>query len=319
LGASPQAVDWDEDGDYDLLSGEYTGYVNLFRNIGTATQPYLTYEGHIQANGSDIDVGLLSTPVVNDWDEDGRKDLVVGMDDGYVNVYLNTGTNAAPEFAGFFRIQANGIDIYQDKNYPEIADLNEDGLKDLVMGWLDGSCLYWPNYGTNSDPVFYESYELVDFIDPLDPNPTAYNWTHMEVCDWNDDGHLDILYTRWEGEIFIHLNALGLLDVSVEPVDPPVVIPPEGGSFDCMVTISNLSSETIVFDGWNEVMLPNDILYGPLRLIEDRPLIGGDSMEFLLPQDVPGNAPAGIYSYGVYMGNSGNGYFVGDSFQFEKE
>jgi hypothetical protein len=319
MGASPQAVDWDEDGDFDLLSGEYTGYVNLFRNVGSATRPVLTYEGHVQANKSDIDVGLLSVPVVNDWNEDGRKDLVVGMDAGNVNVYLNIGTNEAPSFGSYFRVQADGGDINHAKNFPEVADLNEDGLKDLVMGWLDGSCLYWPNYGTNSDPVFHESYELVGFTDPVDPDPYNYNWSHMEVCDWDGDGHLDVLFTRWESEIFIHRNALSLIDITVDPVDPPIVIPPGGGSFNCNVTFSNSSLYDAVVDGWIEAILPGGGLYGPIRIVNDIPINGGGSRELALPQYVPGSAPGGIYSYCVYLGKEENGYFVSDRFDFEKQ
>ncbi len=319
MGASPQAVDWDNDGDYDLLAGEYDGYVNLFRNIGSVTEPDLTYEGHIQANGADIDVGTLSVPVVNDWNEDGRKDLIVGMDVGYVNVYLNIGTDTVPVFGSSSRIQANGSDIYQWKNFPEIADLNGDGLKDLVMGWIDGSCLYWPNYGTNSAPVFYENYELVGYTDPIDPDPDNYNWSHMEVCDWNDDGNLDILFTRWESEIFIHLNASELLSIIVEPVDPPVVIPPGGGSFDYLVTVSNSSLETAIVDGWNEVNLPNDNLYGPLLMVEDLHINGGATRQFTLSQQVPGSVPTGIYSYRTFLGKYENGCFNGDGFLVEKQ
>ena len=312
-------MDWDEDGDYDLISGEYYGYVTLFRNIGSATDPVLTDEGHIMASGSDIDVGSLSTPTVNDWDEDGRKDLVIGCSTGYVYVYLNTGTDKVPAFGGSFMIQADGASIVKAKNYPKVADLNEDGLKDLVMGWLDGICLFWPNYGTNADPLFYESYELVGFTDPVDPGPGVYNWSHLEVCDWNDDGYPDLLYTRWESEIFIHLNALGLLGVTVEPLDPPVVIPPGGGSFTCKVTVTNISSETAVIDGWDEAMLPSGSLYGPVTMMEDVVLVGGDTRQFNIRRSVPGVAPSGMYSFGVYIGQTANGYFVSDGFRFEKE
>jgi hypothetical protein len=319
MGASPQVADWDEDGDWDLLSGESNGYITLFRNIGTETEPVLTNEGHIQANGYDIDVGSLSVPVIDDWDEDGRKDLIVGCDTGYVYVYLNTGSNTDPVFGSAFKILADGVEIRKMKNYPEVADMNGDGLKDLVMSWIDGSCLFWPNYNTNSDPVFYENYELVGFTDPLDPGPGEYNWSHMEVCDWNEDGYPDILYTRWESEVFIHLNAFGLLDISVEPVDAPVVIPPEGGSFRCRVTVSNYSEETAIMDGWNEVILPVETLYGPMRILDERELPGGDDVEIVFRQHIPGTAPEGTYYYRVCIGNSGNGFFLSDNFPFEKK
>ena len=171
MGPSPQGVDWDEDGDIDLVCGESNGMVILFRNlVNTPNGPLLTDAGYIQANGVDIDVGSLSNPEINDWDEDGRKDLIVGSDyPGYVHVYLNIGTNAAPVFGNSFWITDDGGAIVKSKNCPQIADMNEDGLKDLIVADINGICSYWPNHGTNANPVFLEEYELNGFTDPVDP------------------------------------------------------------------------------------------------------------------------------------------------------
>jgi len=67
----------------------------------------------IQDGGSVLDVGYGSAPTVVDWDNDGRKDLVIGTqyNGGKVRLYLNTGTDEAPLFDGYVHLQSGGVDI----------------------------------------------------------------------------------------------------------------------------------------------------------------------------------------------------------------
>ncbi len=312
-------MDWDEDGDFDIISGESDGYVTLFRNVGSPKNPVLTDEGHIKSFSTDIDVGSLSTPDVLDWNADGKKDLVIGSDVGYIYVYLNTGTNKVPAFGTSSRVMDEGGYLQEMKNYPKIEDLNRDGLFDIVMGWYQGSCLYWPNYGEAGAPEFDDQYELTGFTDLVDPDPVNPNWSHCEVADWNEDGNFDLLYTRWESEVYIHLNAAGLLQTTAEPVGGPVVIPSGGGSFKSELSVSNLTGETAIVDGWVEVEMPGGSLYGPVVTSEDLSFAPYQTRNVLLSHNVPSAAPAGEYTYFLYIGNMGNGYFESDSFNFVKE
>lgn len=76
-GAMIWCVDWDEDGDYDILSGWFFGGLFLNRNLGSNTDPKLssTFEP-IQAGGKDIAWGYQLQPCMVDWDGDGRKDVI---------------------------------------------------------------------------------------------------------------------------------------------------------------------------------------------------------------------------------------------------
>ena len=54
-------------------------------------------------SASDLDVGDFSSPFVHDWNDDGKKDLIVGQNNnsnGYVGFYENIGTDAEPSFNG---------------------------------------------------------------------------------------------------------------------------------------------------------------------------------------------------------------------------
>src|SRR5262249_48633033 len=50
-----------------------------------------------------------AAPAVFDFNQDGRKDLIVGQfEDGKARVYLNRGTDSAPRFRGFTYLKAGG-------------------------------------------------------------------------------------------------------------------------------------------------------------------------------------------------------------------
>ena len=61
--------------------------------------------------GSDLDAGAWSIPVVYDWNNDGKKDLIVGVKisggKGVVAYFKNIGENDSPAFDGSYsEIQA---------------------------------------------------------------------------------------------------------------------------------------------------------------------------------------------------------------------
>lgn len=68
----------------------------------------------LTANGRiiDIDMGHL-VPWVTDWNEDGKKDLIVGQFySGRIQLFLNTGTDNAPSLMDSGYIHAAGKEIH---------------------------------------------------------------------------------------------------------------------------------------------------------------------------------------------------------------
>ena len=79
----PCVVDWNKDGNPDLVVGDEDGILHLYLNLGMTPQEktaamrtkkvkVLSYEGRIKTGYSDIDVGSFAAPSVIDWDEDGE-------------------------------------------------------------------------------------------------------------------------------------------------------------------------------------------------------------------------------------------------------
>lgn len=94
--------------------------VGIFRQeTSLAYEPVFKEGILIEANNIAIDVGSYCVPNVCDWNNDGMKDLLVGVgvgaspyiDTGKIRLYLNSGTDASPVFTTFTWIQAGGVDI----------------------------------------------------------------------------------------------------------------------------------------------------------------------------------------------------------------
>ena len=82
-------------------------------------------------------------PRVARWDDDDRKDLILGTEEGKVRLYLNIGTDAAPIFDdGAFLLYGPPGDKIEINHFcsaaPCIVDWDEDGRRDLLMGASDG-------------------------------------------------------------------------------------------------------------------------------------------------------------------------------------
>jgi hypothetical protein len=106
--------------------------------------------------------------------------------------------------------------------------------------------------------------------------------------------------------------------ITLTPLDPPVVIPPDGGTFAYEVRLQNLTAATQTFQAWTDVLLPNGTPYGPLVGPVSVTLPAGASVTRTLSQRVPYSAPAGTYTYRVFAGPTFGTPWTSASFPFTK-
>ncbi len=89
------------------------------------------------------------------------------------------------------------------------------------------------------------------------------------------------------------------LTVSLAPVNPPIVVPPEGGSFQYTLTVMNTGATSRTFDLWIEMTGPGfSRTLGPFT----RTLAPGGGFQRTLTQNVPGAARAGTYTQAAHVG-----------------
>jgi hypothetical protein len=75
-----ELVDWDLDGDLDLLTDSNSGPI-WYENTGTQAKPVMRHRGRILKTEFR---GHNPTPNAADWNGDGRPDLLVGAEDGFL-------------------------------------------------------------------------------------------------------------------------------------------------------------------------------------------------------------------------------------------
>ncbi len=158
LGVFPRLFDWNGDGENDLVLGLADGTVQVWTNVNTSANPIFALPVNLSfgpaAAKTDINVAARATPVIVDWNDDGRPDLLVGGLDGRVRLYLNTATGAEPSFAAeqFVQDGAHDLTVASGRASAAVADLDGDGRKDLVLGDTDGELFFFRNVGTDAAP-----------------------------------------------------------------------------------------------------------------------------------------------------------------------
>jgi len=145
-------------------------------------------------------------PAVADWDRDGKKDLMLGTEAGYINLYMNQGTDAEPAFQTYTNVSAGGSPIYLNRVNPYVVDLDQDGKRDLVCGANDGYVRFYRNTGSDTNPTLAAEVLLTNLSStPIMPSGTAYG-SRLGFCDWNNDGYLDFLISGYDGLVELWLG-----------------------------------------------------------------------------------------------------------------
>lgn len=137
------AIDWDGDGDQDLVAGEFWGGVYVLDNKGGEDLPRFSNGGVVTIDGFDLKgLGGHSGVSVADWDGDGRADLLFGTDTGAVHWVPDTSEQAGfqPGFPRQLLPPRSAVaknDFVQQvgsRTKISVCDWNGDGRQDLLVG-----------------------------------------------------------------------------------------------------------------------------------------------------------------------------------------
>lgn len=203
----PSVGDLDNDGDLDVLIGEYSDSTNsrfaYFQNIGTPTNPNFAAP---QINPFGITNAYdASTPNLADIDGDGDLDLFSSTAHK-IQFYQNTGTPTTPNFTAPVD-NPYGIFIPPSTYYIytfDLVDLDKDGDLDLLSTDYYGAFMYFQNTGTATNPNFAApAFNPFNLAPPSSPGSDVLGFP--DAADLDGDGDYDIVLGQYDNYNYISL------------------------------------------------------------------------------------------------------------------
>jgi hypothetical protein len=240
--ATPFGVDWDNDGDWDLVSGNTAGYIEVFENLsgpGVAS-PKWQAPRRLQVAGQDFRImagpnGSIQGPAeakwgyttlnVADWDMDGDLDIVFNSIWGKVQWLENIGTRQAPKFQTAQSLQVEWTEqppkprwvwwqpenrelVTQWRTTPVIADWDRDGLPDLCMLNPEGVLCWYQRAKRNGKLLLLPPQSIFQ-----DETGTALQLNKGQagasgrrklcIVDWDGDQQRDLLLNSANAELWL--------------------------------------------------------------------------------------------------------------------
>ncbi len=192
------AADLDDDGDLDVLAGEYNGNHMYYQNIGDSTTPLFSIP---VTNAFGLGQGsYISMPEFADLDADGDYDVISGEAGGLI-YFENQGSPTVPAFAPAvsnpFSLVPNPVYF----SHPTLGDLDADGDLDMLIGETGGNLRYIQNLANASAPLFDGGQ-----LNPFGITGGAAPVILPEFVDLDNDGDLDILASGYEGSLWFYEN-----------------------------------------------------------------------------------------------------------------
>ncbi len=171
---TPTAVDWDADGDFDLIVGDEDGRVALVENTGGLRErvPVFKSPVYFRQQADTLKFGALATPYAYDWDGDGDEDILCGNTAGSIGFFENLGDGN------------NGSPIW---DAPKLLEVKTDqGTQPFrIMAGENGSI--------------------------QGPCEAKWGYTTLSVADWDGDGDGDIIYNSILARVGLLINDSGTL------------------------------------------------------------------------------------------------------------
>jgi len=231
---TPTAIDWDLDGDVDLIVGDEDGRVAFVENagaVGADGAPRFLGPRYFQQEADDLKFGALATPVGFDWDGDGDCDILSGNTAGYLGFFENLSGPGVetPRWAAPRLLEADGrtIRVQAGPNGSiqgpceakwgyttlSVADWDADGLPDLIVNSIWGKVGWHRNVGSRKEPKLAEARPIEVEWDADHPQPSlSWGWLKPEgkalltqwrttpvAVDWDRDALVDLVMLDHEG------------------------------------------------------------------------------------------------------------------------
>ena len=209
--STPTAGDLDGDGLIDLIQGNGEGTITLFEQTAVNAATFKAGVLLKNTDGTSLDVGNFAKPTMADLDGDGLLELLVGEDTGTVLRYEQTSATGAGAltftkttlFTNPFGTATNGAPNGGSYPRPTVADLDNNGLLDVLVGSNDGTLRRYEQTAANAATFTAKGQmTLADgtIIDAGDVDKPL-------LTDYDGDGYLDMLLGNKAGSIILYTQS----------------------------------------------------------------------------------------------------------------
>lgn len=226
-------VDWDGDGDKDIVVGIDTwddyGWDNAFDSLGRWTRgPLHGYvyllentgrgyvnRGKVEAAGAPIDVYGAPNPCIADFDGDGKQDIIAGNSAGEIAFIRNLsgGENPVWDAPRLFTVNGKPIRIQAGENGSiqgpaerkwgytvlSVADWDGDGLPDIIVNSIWGKIEWFRNLGGKDKLRLAPAQPVRVAWEGEAPKP-AWNWWTPEPGTLVTQWRTTPVATDWNGD-----------------------------------------------------------------------------------------------------------------------
>lgn len=171
--SAPQLIDLTGDNLLDLAIGNQNGTLHFYRNTGTLFQPEFTFTtdslGKVSVRDPNLSYNGYTIPCFFKG-KNNKTNLIVGSESGKIYYYKDIENNLLGQFTkteDAFSWIHDGI-----RSAPALADINEDGYMDLIVGNYSGGLTYYQGKTPSPFGINFNSTEGNCSIEVF-PNPSS--------------------------------------------------------------------------------------------------------------------------------------------------
>ncbi len=253
-------LDLNNDGVKDIVAAPNTenGQTDVacswyYKNIGTNNNGTFIYQSDSFLTADMIDVGSGAAPVFVDLNNDSLMDMLITNRSSYgtnssITYLQNVGEDTLPMYKLITKNWLNLSSLNLKGLYPAFGDVDTDGKKEMILGNMNGTLLFYENTGGGnqipdnfvlSNPSYF-TIDVGGFSAPV-------------IVDANVDGQLDLVVGEDNGSLnfFRNNGTLTVPDYSnIQTSFGNVIVQQNGSSVGfsvpCFVKLNNSTTWTLL-------------------------------------------------------------------------
>ncbi|MBN1153695.1 VCBS repeat-containing protein [candidate division KSB1 bacterium] len=231
-------LDLDQDDLLDLIIGGGNGYLEHYEQDTPGSYTFSL----ISEQFSEIYVGAYSAPYFIDLNDDGLFDLIIGEETGFLNHYIQDGEDIDSFHLITEKFVNDVIDVGRNAA-PALADLDNDGLLDMLVGNEDGMLYYYEQNAIGSSLFNFVSDKFCDIDVGAQAAPILTDINNNGLYDLiigQSMGNLNLYEQDAVGLCSFHLITENLDGISVGRYAAPCIVDLDAdGLFDLLVGENN--------------------------------------------------------------------------------